>query len=57
MSEQDIQIKDMMITELQDQIKQLMSENEKLKKEQTTARETINKLSQQLAVLMMGPAK
>jgi len=36
----------MMITELQDQIKQLMSENEKLKKEQTTARETINKLSQ-----------
>ena len=31
---------------------------EKLKKEQTNARETINKLSQQLAVLMMGgPSK
>lgn len=55
MSEQDIQIKDMMISQLQDQYKILQTENEKMKKEQTTARETINKLSQQLAVLMMGP--
>lgn len=38
-------------------INQLKSENEKLLKEQNNARETINKLSTQLAMLMMGGPK
>ena len=54
MSDKDLQIKDMMISQLQEETQKLKTENEKLKKENQSSRDAIAKLSTQLATVMMG---